>query len=105
MDTATARGNAALTMAAVRANGVNTKTRPANQSAAKAINGMPLGVGWFVHVRTAVSKKPAMIAVVYPNSISWPCHSGSDKYVAVRFPENCAAQSNTLKALKVLASK
>ena len=42
---ATASGNAALITAAVIANGVNTTTRPAIQSAARATNGTPLGVG------------------------------------------------------------
>ncbi len=103
--TATATGKAALTTAAVMMNGVSTNTLPLTQSAANAINGTPLGVGWFVHTRTAVSRKPAMTAIVYPNSISWPCQTGPCKYAEGRWPENCAAQSSTLNALKRLASR
>jgi len=66
----TAIGNAALTIAEVMAKGVSTKILPAIHKAASAIKGIPLGVGWPVQVCTAVSRKPAMIAVVYPNSIS-----------------------------------
>lgn len=60
---------AALTTAAVMANGVNTETLPHIQSTTNAINDMPLGVGSFVHTRTAVSKNPVITAVVYPNNI------------------------------------
>ena len=34
--------------------------------------------------RTAVSRKPAMTAIVYPNSISWPCHTGPWRYAEGR---------------------
>lgn len=44
-------------------NGVSTNTLPQTHSAANVINGTPLGVNWFVQARTAVSRKPAMIAV------------------------------------------
>ncbi len=60
--TARASGNAAFTTAAARANGVSTSTRPNTHSAASAINGAPVAVGWPVQTRTAVNRNPAMTA-------------------------------------------
>ena len=64
MATAMATGNAALTRAAAMAKGVSTSTRPAIQSAASAISVRPVGVGMPVQLRTAVSRNPAMTAIV-----------------------------------------
>ena len=61
---ATATGNAALITAAAVANGVNTSTRPATQSAASAISVAPVGVGFPVQLRTAVKRNPATTAKV-----------------------------------------
>ena len=49
--------------------------RPAT-GAARPTSGAPRSGGCCVHAATAVSRKPAMTAVVKPNSISWPCQSG-----------------------------
>ena len=64
MPMATAIGNAALTTAAARAKGVSTSTRPATHSAASAISGAPVGVGFPVQLRTAVNRNPATTAIV-----------------------------------------
>ncbi len=105
MAIAIATGNAAFAIAVAVSSGVSISTLPATHSAARAINQMPVGVGRFVQLRTAVSRKPAITAVVYPNSISWACHTDPSRYTAGTNPEYCATQSSTLKALKTLASR
>ena len=67
---ATARGKSMLVTAAAIVSGVSTSTLPASHRSASIINGGPCSGGCWVHVATAVSRKPAMTAVAKPNSIS-----------------------------------
>jgi hypothetical protein len=50
-------------------------TRAISHSDARIIRGRPAKPRWPVQLGTAVSRKPATVAPMNPNSISWPCHS------------------------------
>ena len=49
------------------------RIRPEVQIIDRSNNGQPWSVRIEVQFPTAVNKKPATTAIVYPNNISWPC--------------------------------
>ncbi len=53
----------------------NQPRRAASQSSANPIRRLPDGAICPVHVCTAVSRKPATMAMAKPNSISWRCQA------------------------------
>ena len=60
---------------ATRPAGRTTSRRAASQSSANPIRRLPDGAICPVHVCTAVSRKPATMAMAKPNSISWRCQA------------------------------
>ena len=52
-----------------------TAIRPATQVENSRISGLPCSGSLPVQFGTAVSRKPATTAAIYPNSISWTCQS------------------------------
>ena len=52
-----------------------TAMRPATQVENSSISGLPCSGSLPVQFGTAVSRKPATTAAMYPNSISWTCQS------------------------------
>ena len=59
---AASQGTATLHSAAASAQGVQSSTRAASQSAASSISARPQGVGWPDQLRPAVKRKPITTA-------------------------------------------
>ena len=59
------------------------RNRPATQTENSNTSGPPCSGSRPVQFGTAVSRKPATTAAIYPNSISWTCQSRGANAVAV----------------------
>ena len=64
-----------------------TAIRPATQVEKSRTSGLPCNGNLPVQFGTAVSRKPATTAAMYPNSISWTCQSrGTNAVLSCSFP-------------------
>src|SRR5207237_5445774 len=73
--------------------------RPSSHSPASVASGAPATGGRPVQFGMAVSRKPAIVAITKPNSISWMCQASGSKWLGTLLPvTNMTIQSNRANA-------